>query len=82
MKGCTKKTYGPSIPSVPGARSLPCGRPGATIIEKRDYLAVCLSDQIALGQRAGARWFTAGPISKRGTPSSPLPSERRAFESL
>ena len=42
------------------------------IIEKRDYLAVCLSDQIALGQRAGARWFTAGPISKKGHPHHPL----------
>ena len=34
------------------------------IIEKRDYLATCLSDQIALGQAADAQWFTAGPISK------------------
>ena len=42
------------------------------IIEKRDYLAVCLSDQIALGQRAGARWFTASPISKKGHPHHPL----------
>lgn len=42
------------------------------IIEKRDYLAACLSDQIALGQAAGARWFTAGPISKKGHPHHPL----------
>lgn len=42
------------------------------IIEKRDYLAVCLADQIALGKRAGAQWFTAGPISKKGHPHHPL----------
>ena len=42
------------------------------IIEKRDYLATCLSDQIALGQAADAQWFTAGPISKRGHPHHPL----------
>lgn len=42
------------------------------IIEKRDYLAHCLADQIALGRRCGARWFTAGPISKKGHPHHPL----------
>lgn len=42
------------------------------IIEKRDYLATCLADQIALGRTVGARWFTAGPISKKGHPHHPL----------
>lgn len=42
------------------------------IIEKRPYLAHCLSDQIALGRRYAARWFTAGPISKKGHPHHPL----------
>ena len=42
------------------------------IIEKRDYLAACLADQIALGRAVGARWFTAGPISKKGHPHHPL----------
>ncbi len=42
------------------------------IIEKRDYLARCLADQIALGRRYGAKWFTAGPISKKGHPHHPL----------
>ena len=42
-----------------------------TIIEARDYLLPCLEDLIALGQRAGARWFTAGPRSRRGHPHHP-----------
>ncbi len=42
------------------------------IIEKRRYLARCLLDEIALGRRFGARWFTAGPISKKGHPQHPL----------
>ena len=43
-----------------------------TIIEKRDYLAQCLRDQIELGLRHHARWFTAGAISKKGHPHHPL----------
>jgi len=42
------------------------------IIEKRKYLAQCLLDEIALGRRYGAQWFTAGPISKKGHPHHPL----------
>lgn len=42
------------------------------IIEKRDYLARCLADQIALGCQHGARWYTAGAISKKGHPHHPL----------
>lgn len=42
------------------------------IIEKRGYLAQCLLDEIDLGRRFGARWFTAGPISKKGHPHHPL----------
>lgn len=42
------------------------------IIEKRGYLAQCLMDQIELGCRYHARWFTAGAISKRGHPHHPL----------
>ena len=42
------------------------------IIEKRGYLAQCLADQIALGRKYNARWFTAGPISKKGHPHHPL----------
>ncbi len=42
------------------------------IIEKRGYLRDCLLDQIAAGREAGARWFTAGPISKKGHPHHPL----------
>ena len=42
------------------------------IIEKRKYLRDCLLDQIAAGREVGARWFTAGPISKKGHPHHPL----------
>ena len=42
------------------------------IIEKRDYLLDCLRDMIAIGEKRGARWFSAGPISKKGHPHHPL----------
>ena len=42
------------------------------IIEKRGYLRDCLLDQIAAGREVGAKWFTAGPISKKGHPHHPL----------
>ena len=44
-----------------------------TIIEKRDYLPECVLDMIELGERYGARWFTAGKRSKaKGHPHHPL----------
>ena len=42
------------------------------IIEKRDYLAGCVRDIAAIGNRYGARWFTAGKRSKAGHPHHPL----------
>ena len=42
------------------------------IIEKRDYLPRCLRDMLAAGEEFGARWFCAGPISKKGHPHHPL----------
>ncbi len=42
------------------------------IIEKRDYLPRCLRDMLAAGEEYGARWFCAGPISKKGHPHHPL----------
>ena len=43
------------------------------IIEARDYLAQCVQDMIAVGQRHGARWYTAGQRSKKGGhPHHPL----------
>lgn len=42
------------------------------IIEKRRYLAHCLQDMIAIGEEYGARWYTAGAISKKGHPHHPL----------
>lgn len=43
-----------------------------TVIEKRDYLARCLADEIALAREFSARWYTAGAISRRGHPHHPL----------
>ena len=43
-----------------------------TIIEKRDYLADCVRDMIALGNKYHARWFSAGKRSKKGHPHHPL----------
>ena len=42
------------------------------IIEKRGYLLDCLRDMIAIGEKRRARWFSAGPISKKGHPHHPL----------
>ena len=43
-----------------------------TIIEKRDYLPVCLRDMLQAGQEYGARWYCAGKVSKKGHPHHPL----------
>ena len=43
-----------------------------TIIEKRSYLPSCVMDMISVGRRFGARWFTAGPRSRKGHPHHPL----------
>lgn len=43
-----------------------------TIIEKRDYLPLCLKDMIAAGEEYGASWYCAGAVSKKGHPHHPL----------
>ena len=44
-----------------------------TIITQRAYLADCLRDMIALGERCGAEWVSAGARSKKGGhPHHPL----------
>lgn len=43
-----------------------------TIIEKRDYLPVCLKDMLEAGREFGARWYCAGAVSKCGHPHHPL----------
>ena len=43
-----------------------------TIVEKREYLAKCLGDMVAIGQEYGARWCCAGKRSKKGHPHHPL----------
>ena len=42
------------------------------IITKRDYLPGCVKEMVSVGNRYGARWFTAGPRSKAGHPHHPL----------
>ena len=42
------------------------------IIEKRDYLADCLRDMVAVGQQYGASWYCAGAVTKKGHPHHPL----------
>ena len=42
------------------------------IIEKRSYLPGCVRDLVTIGQEAGASWYCAGPISKKGHPHHPL----------
>lgn len=43
-----------------------------TIIEKRDYLPACLLDVLKAGEEAGAVWYCAGKVSKKGHPHHPL----------
>ena len=43
-----------------------------TIVEKRDYLKLCLSDMVEEGNRFGARWYHAGKPSIKGHPHHPL----------
>ena len=42
------------------------------VIEKRGYLPRCVRDMISVGERRGARWFSAGKRTKRGHPHHPL----------
>lgn len=43
-----------------------------TIIEKRDYLPLCVQDMVKLGQQYGAHWLCAGKRSNKGHPHHPL----------
>ena len=43
-----------------------------TIIEKREYLPLCLRDMLEVGQEYGAQWYCAGKVSKKGHPHHPL----------
>ncbi len=43
-----------------------------TIIEKREYLPLCLKDMIEVGNRYGATWYCVGKRSKKGHPHHPL----------
>lgn len=53
------------------------GRPAVwaawgAVIEKRDYLPRCVRDMIDVGERRGARWWSAGQRSRAGHPHHPL----------
>lgn len=43
-----------------------------TIVEMREYLPACIADMVALGNKYGARWVSAGKKSKKGHPHHPL----------
>lgn len=42
------------------------------IIEKRSYLCHCVADMLAISREYDARWYCAGPLSKKGHPHHPL----------
>ena len=42
------------------------------IIEKRPYLKDCVREMTEIGDRAGAVWYHAGPLSVKGHPHHPL----------
>lgn len=56
------------------------------IIEKRDYLASCVTDMANIGASYGAKWFTCGKRSVKGHPHHPLylksDSKLEAFDDL
>jgi hypothetical protein len=43
-----------------------------TIIEKRNYLPVCVREMVSVGEEYGARWLCAGKCSIKGHPHHPL----------
>ena len=43
-----------------------------TIIEKREYLADCVRDMVAVGKEYGVTWHCAGAVTKKGHPHHPL----------
>ncbi len=43
-----------------------------SIIEKRPYLADCVSEMLAIGGEVDAMWYHAGPLSVKGHPHHPL----------
>jgi hypothetical protein len=57
--------------SIAGERPAVWAAWGA-IIEKRGYLSDCVREMVEMGNRAGAVWYHAGPISVKGHPHHPL----------
>lgn len=43
-----------------------------TIIEKREYLPLCVRDMVEIGNEYGASWYTIGKRSVKGHPHHPL----------
>ena len=58
--------------SLDGAGSPAVWAAWGAVIERRDYLPRCVRDMIAVGERRGARWFSAGKRTKAGHPHHPL----------
>ena len=42
------------------------------VVEKRQYLKICLADMVTIGNEYGAKWYKAGKVSKAGHPHHPL----------
>ena len=42
------------------------------VIEKRNYLSQCVRDMLDIGKEYGARWYSAGALTKKGHPHHPL----------
>ncbi len=42
------------------------------IVEKRDYLKLCLRDMVREGENFGAKWYSTGKKSLKGHPHHPL----------
>lgn len=59
--------YALSLPRLPAVWAA-----WGAVIERRPYLPRCVCDMIEVGRQYHARWYTAGPRSKRGHPHHPL----------
>lgn len=77
-KECNYELHNENMKAFEYILSLSEGAPAVwaawgTIINERDYLAPCVMDMIRLGEKYGARWYTAGKRSKNGGhPHHPL----------
>lgn len=77
-KDCNQQLHNENMKAFEYILGLSEGSPSVwaawgTIINERDYLAPCVMDMIRLGEKYGAKWYTAGKRSKNGGhPHHPL----------